>query len=344
MMKALVLEGAKNLILRQVEDPKPAEDGVLLKVMANGVCRSDHHFWESGLVPVNILGHEFSGVVEEVGSKVTRFKKGDRVTVPFSGSEGSCPHCVSGHSHLCDSLLMPGLTYQGGYAEYVAVPVADRNMIHLPEEISFAEASALGCRFITAFHGIVDRVQVLPGEWVVVYGCGGVGLSAVNIASAMGANVIGVDINDANLDLAKQMGAAYTVNSRTTDPIAAVNEMTQGGADVSVDALGLSQTAVSAIRSLRKRGRHLQIGMTSKQDAGAIAIPVDEMILKELSFITSFGMPAHRYHAVLPLVSNGKLTPGKMVTREVSLSEVNGIFEEMSSFTNTGTYVVTKFG
>lgn len=342
-MKALVLEGPQKVTLKEVEDPRPNEDGVLIKVMANGVCRSDHHFWETGQTFVKILGHEFCGIVEEVGSRVTRFKKGDRVVVPFTGSEGTCPHCLNGNSHLCDSSIMPGITYPGGYAEYVAVPFGERNVIHLPEEISFADAAALGCRFNTAFHGIVDRAQVGPGEWVVVYGCGGVGLSAINIASTMGANVIGVDINEANLELAKQMGAAHVINSKNSDPVEAVLEITKGGAHVSLDALGIAQTCVNAIRSLRKSGRHLQIGMMSSKDGAGISVPINDMIVKEISFITSFGMPAYRFNSLLPLVINGKLTPGKMVTREVSLSEVNGIFEDMSSFKTTGTFVVTKF-
>jgi D-arabinose 1-dehydrogenase-like Zn-dependent alcohol dehydrogenase len=342
-MKALVLEGVKQLTLKEVEDPTPAEDGVVIKVMANGVCRSDHHFWEIGRGAPKILGHEFCGIVEEVGSRVTRFKKGDRVVVPFSGSEGTCSYCLSGSPHLCDSSVHAGFNYQGGYAEYVAVPYGDRNVIHLPDEISFTDAASLGCRFITAFHGIVDRAQVSPGEWLAVYGCGGIGLSAVNIASTMGANVIGIDINDKNLELAKQMGAVYTINSKNNNPVEAVHEITKGGAHVSLDALGITQTCVDAIRSLKKGGRHLQIGITSSKEGGIIPIPVNEMILKEISFITSFGMPSYRFDAMLPLVANGKLTPGKMVTREVSLSDVNGIFEDMDSFKNTGTFVVTKF-
>jgi len=143
--------------------------------------------------------------------------------------------------------------------------------------------------------------------------------------------------------LARQMGAAYTVNSRTTNPVEAVMEITKGGADVSLDALGLTETCVHAIRSLRKGGRILQIGMTPKDQGGVIPVPMNEMIVKEISLITSFGMPAYRFNALLPLVVGGRLSPGKMVTREVSLSEVNGIFEDMSNFRTTGTFVVTQF-
>lgn len=344
-MKALVLESQMNCVVKEVPTPTPGDNDILVRIMANGVCRSDWHVWEAetNRYPSNILGHEFTGVVEEVGKNVTRFKKGDRVIAPFSGSEGTCPQCQQGHTNICDSVLLPGFMYPGGYAEYVSIPFGERNLVHLPEEISFVEGAALGCRFMTAFHGVVDQAKIQPGEWVAVYGCGGVGLSAINISAAIGANVIGVDINDANLELAKQMGAAHTINSKQTDPITAIQELTKGGAHVSIDALGFSQTCVSGIRSLRKRGRHLQVGLTSNHEHGQIAIPVNEMIMKEISFITTLGMPAHRFGAMLPLVTTGRLSPGKMVTREIALSEVNDIFTGMSSYSNTGTFVVTKF-
>lgn len=344
-MKALVLEDVEKLRVADIPDPIPDEDGVVIRVMASGVCRSDWHFWVGDTrVPMPlVMGHEFAGVVEATGRRVTRLKRGDRVTVPFTGSEGTCDQCLSGHSHLCDSMLMPGITYPGGYAEYVSVPHADRNVVHLPDAIDFVSASALGCRFMTAFHGLVDRASVAPGEWVVVYGCGGVGLSAVNIASALGARVIAVDINPANLDLARQMGAVHVIDSRAEDPVHAVLDWTHGGAHVAVDALGIAQTCVNAIRSLRKRGRHLQIGMTTRAEAGFIAIPVDDMIKREIQFTTAFGMPAHRFSALLPLVADGTLTPGRMVTRTVALSEVAGIFEGMKTYSHSGTYVVTEF-
>jgi D-arabinose 1-dehydrogenase-like Zn-dependent alcohol dehydrogenase len=341
-MKALVLVDKQKCEVKEVQDPTPGHDGILIKVMANGVCRSDWHMWLHGQPANRILGHEFSGVVEEVGKEVTHFKKGDRVIVPFTGSDGTCPYCHGGQSNLCDAPSFPGATYDGGYAEYVAVPKGDRNVIHLPEEMNYLDASALGCRFMSAYHGLVDRVQVLPGEWVAVYGCGGIGLSAINIAAAMGANVIGVDINNSNLELAKQMGAVITINSRDTNPIEAIMEITKGGAHVTVDALGHSETCLNSINSLRKDGRHLQAGLVV-HDGGNVTIPVTAMLKKEIRFITTFGMPVHRFSSLLSFVSQGKLSPGKMVNREVSLSEVNGLFEAMSQNALTGTFVVTKF-
>lgn len=343
-MKALVLEGVKKASVKTVPDPQMEADSILIDVKANGVCRSDWHQWVGDLEIVNpITGHEFCGVVAEVGKNVKHFRRGDRVIVPFSGSDGTCPHCLKGDTHLCDSFLIPGYAYSGGYAEYVAVPLGDRNVVHIPESISFRDAAALGCRFMTAYHGVVDQVKVLPGETVVVYGCGGIGLSAINIATAMGAAVIAVDINDGNLEIARNMGAVYTINSRNDDPVLAVHEITKGGADVSIDALGITQTCVNAINSLKKSGRHLQIGVTTKEEAGYISVPVNDMVMKEITFYTALGMPPHRFGSMLSLIERGRVQPGKMVNREISLSEVNDIFEGMSNFANPGTFVVTKF-
>lgn len=343
-MKALVIEDVKKAVVKEVPVPEIDDDGILVKVKANGVCRSDWHVWVGDHDIVQpIIGHEFAGVVEEVGKNVKNFKRGDRVTVPFSGSDGTCPYCMAGQTHLCDSFLVPGTAYSGGYGEYVAVPKGDRNVMHLPDNLDFADAAALGCRFMTAYHGVVDRVQVLPGEKVVVYGCGGIGLSAIQIASSMGAYVIGVDINDGNLELAKKLGADVVINSRNEDPVEAVKEVTKGGADVSVDALGIAETCLNGINSLRKGGRHLQVGVTTKKEGGFISIPVDEMVIAEKSFITTLGIPANRFSYLLDQVAEGKLNPSKMVSGHIKLSEVEKIFEDMSNYKVTGTYVVTDY-
>jgi alcohol dehydrogenase len=344
-MKALVLEGIKNFAIRDVPDPDLRPGGAIIEVQANGVCRSDWHAWVGDNIrdyPV-ILGHEMTGIVAEVADGVENWKTGDRVVVPFSGSDGTCEYCKSGRSHLCDSFQVPGYNYAGGYAEVVSVPLADRNLVRLPDSVSFRDGAALGCRFMTSFHGLVDRVQVQPGEWVVVYGCGGVGLSAVNIAVALGATAIGVDINPANLELAKTMGAEFVIDASKEDPVAATVEITRGGAHVAVDALGLAETCVNSIRSLRKAGRQLQIGVTTKKEGGHIPVPIDLMVWKELALFATIGMPAHRYDAMVPLVATGRLTPGKMVTGEISLNQVANVMEDMTQSRNVGTYVVTKF-
>lgn len=344
-MKALVLEAVQKLSIQDVRDPRPEPGSLVIKVMANGVCRSDWHSW-MGDIPRNypiVLGHEMVGVVEEVTQGVSRFRKGDRVVVPFSGSDGTCEYCQSGRPHLCDTADIPGRSYNGGYGQYVCVPRADRNVVHLPEEVSFRDGAALGCRFMTSFHGVVDRAQVAAGEWVAIYGCGGIGLSAINIVTALGARAIAIDVNDANLQLARTMGAAHVVNSKETDPVAAVMEITKGGAHVAIDALGIAETCVNGIKSLRKSGRHLQIGITTKKEAGWISIPIDLMVYRELQILGTLGMAPYRYTSMVPLVASGRLTPGKMVTGEIALSKVQSIFEGMTRNEVTGTYVVTDY-
>lgn len=344
-MKALVLEGIKKLAVRDVPDAKPGALGALIRVQANGVCRSDWHAWVGDFprpYPV-IMGHELTGIVEEVMPGVTRFKKGDRVVVPFRGSDGTCMHCQRGWSNLCINPQIPGKTYAGGYAEYVGVPLADHNLVMLPEEISFTEGAALGCRFMTSFHGLVDRAELRPGEWVAVHGCGGVGLSAINIAATLGCRTIGVDVNPANLELARTMGATHVINSLETPPVAAILEITKGGVDVSVDALGIADTCLNSILSLGTGGRHVQLGLTTKNEGGYVRLPVDMMVYKELKLIGSAGMPSHRFSSMLPMIVQGSLSPGKMVTREISLSEVESVFEDMTKAAATGTYVVTQF-
>jgi D-arabinose 1-dehydrogenase-like Zn-dependent alcohol dehydrogenase len=350
-MKALVLEEFKKpLVVREMPDPECSTDGVIIKVEANGICRSDWHAWQGDwdwvgiqLPLPHVLGHEFTGVVEEVGKNVKKFKKGDRVIVPFTIGDGTCPYCQSGHHNICENILMPGFTSWGGFGRYSHIPNADTNLISLPENISFVEAAGMGCRFMTAFHGVTDQAHVRPGEWVAVHGCGGVGLSAIQIATAIGANVIAVDIGDDKLALAKQLGAVATVNGKNQNVVEAIREITKGGAHVSIDALGIKQTCQASILSLRKRGRHLQIGLTTRDDEGMIPLPIDAIVMQEIEIVGSLGMQPSRYPYMLEMVDKGKLKPGFLVTQTISLEEAPRIFTEMSSFQNIGVTVVNNW-
>jgi propanol-preferring alcohol dehydrogenase len=238
---------------------------------------------------------------------------------------------------------MPGFTYKGGFAEYTHIPHADGNLIHLPDGVEFVEASAMGCRFMTAFHGVTQRGKVGPGEWVAVYGAGGVGLSAIQIATAMGANVIAVDISDDKLDFAKQVGAVETVNSTRHKPSQAIRELTGGGAHVSIDALGIQETAVNAVKSLRKQGRHVQIGMTSYENGGMVELPLNLIVENEIQIAGSFGMPVPEFPAMLQMVAKRRLEPGKLVTKTISLEELGDAFQDMSNFSGVGVTVVNRF-
>ena len=344
-MKAAVFEEfGQPLRLQNVPDPTPHADGVVVRVEANGICRSDWHGWmghDSDVKLPHVPGHELAGVVEEVGAEVRRWKPGDRVTVPFAVGCGCCPLCLSGEQHICDDYFQPGFTAWGSFAQYVAIRYADVNLVCLSEEISFLEAASLGCRFITSFRAVVDQGGILPGEWLVVHGCGGVGLSAIMIADALGANVIGVDINAETLEFARSIGAAHVINVRIEkDIIEAIHDITGGGAHVSVDALGSVTTCRNSILSLRKRGRHIQVGLMVADESDA-PIPMDRVISKELEILGSHGMQAHRYGPMLEMICSGRLNPKQLVGKTVTLEESMSVLEKMGEFGTTGIAVIT---
>ena len=351
-MRAAVMEGVRQpLVVREVDDPSPGPDGVVLRVEANGICRSDWHLWTGdwswfGLAVSlpHVLGHEFCGVIEEVGPEVTRWQPGDRVLVPFSMGEGTCEWCRTGHHNVCDTMLTPGVVSWGGYARRAAVPFADVNLVEIPEAVPFVEAASMGCRYMTSFHGVVDQAKVAAGEWVAVHGCGGVGLSAVQIATALGANVIAVDVSKEKLAFAKELGAVATVDASSGDPAATILELTRGGAHVSIDALGIAATCRNSVNSLRKRGRHLQIGLTSAAEQGEVALPIDLIVLKEVTVVGTLGMQASRFPAMLQMVESGKLRPGKLVHRTVPLEEAGAVLASMDRFATVGVTVIDRYG
>jgi D-arabinose 1-dehydrogenase-like Zn-dependent alcohol dehydrogenase len=350
-MRAAVMEGTrKPLVVQDVPDPQVFPGGAVVRVEANGICRSDWHAWVGdwswfGLTLrfPHVLGHEFCGVVEEVGEGVTRVTRGQRVLVPFSQGEGSCDFCRAGQPHLCDMRVTPGIAYWGGMGRFVGVPFADVNLVPLPESVGFTEGASMGCRYMTSFHALVDRAQVKAGEWVAVHGCGGIGLAAVQIASALGASVIAVDIADEKLALARSLGAVATVNAGQDNAPKAIADLTGGGAHVSVDALGVAATCQASVMSLRRQGRHLQIGLTSAAEKGMVPIPIDLLVLKEASVIGSYGMPAPRFDAMLQMVQTGKLAPGRLVSRTVPLEEAGAVLESMDRFATVGVTVIDTY-
>ncbi len=346
-MIAAVMEAiGEPLVLRQVPDPSPAPDGAVVRVAANGVCRSDWHAWVGDVrVPAlpHVLGHEFTGVVEAVGSEVKTHRPGERVIVPFSQGDGTCEMCRSGHENVCEHVHLPGFSSWGGYAEYVAVPRADANLIRLPDGVGFVEGASMGCRFMTSFHGLVDQAQVRAGEWVAIHGCGGIGLAAVQIATALGASVVAVDISPAALAMARELGAVATIDARDGDAVKAVREVTGGGAHVSVDALGIAATCRAALMSLRTRGRHLQVGLPTQADHGQIPLNINAIVARELQVLGTFGMQPSRYPAMLRMVERGQLNPGRLVTGTIPLGKVSEVLAAMSGFATVGVTVVDRF-
>ncbi len=348
-MKAAVMEAYREpLVVREVPDPRPGPDGAVVRVAANGICRSDWHGWAGdwpGFFELpHVLGHEMCGVIEEVGPEVRNVKTGMRVIVPFSSGDGTCPWCMTGMAHLCDDPITVGFTTWGGFAELVAIDHADFNLVALPEAVDFVAGAGMGCRYMTAFHGIADRARVQAGEWVAIHGCGGVGLSAVQVASALGANVIGVDIGADKLAFAKELGAVAVVDaSESNNPARAVREITGGGAHVSVDALGIEATCRNAIKSLRQRGRHVQIGITTGAAKGDLSVPIDAIVNKEIQILGSRGMPVTEFGAMLRMVAAGRLDPGKLVTRKVALEETSAVIAAMDGYDTLGFTVIDRF-
>ncbi len=303
----------------------------MLSVGATGLCRSDWHAWQ-GHDPVplpQIPGHELAGTVVQVGSKVTGWQTGDRVTVPFVCGCGVCEYCLAGDAQVCPQQTQPGFTGPGSFAELVAIRAADLNLVALPEAVSFVAAASLGCRFATAFRAITTHGRLQAGDWLAVHGCGGVGLSAVMIAAAFGGRVIAVDISAAALDLAVELGAEHVIDaSKDADPAATITEITEGGAQISIDALGSAITAVNSVRCLRRRGRHIQVGLLLGPQSQP-PIPMDLVISRELEIYGSHGMAARDYPAMLALIADGRLRPELLVTREITLDEAPAALSTM---------------
>lgn len=348
-MKALVMErfGAA-LDLREVPDPHCPPDGVIVGIQACGVCRSDHHTWRGAdpdVVLPHVMGHEFAGIIQEVGRDVRRFAMGDRVTAPFILACGTCPDCTTGDPTICNHQEVIGFTGWGAFAQRLAVPRADFNLVHLPETLGFAEAAGMGCRVTTAFRAVVDRGALQPGEWLAVHGCGGVGLSAIMIGAALGAQIVAIDINPHALAAARQMGATAVLDASQTDDVGqAVRDLTDGGAHVSIDALGVSQTFRNSVYSLRKMGRHVQIGMPLEHHA-TVELPLLELVYsRQISLAGSRGMAARRFGSLWGMIAAGRLDIAQLVTGRIPLSQAETALRRMDGFSGVGVTVITELG
>jgi alcohol dehydrogenase len=346
-MRAAVYEEFQGPVdIRAVDDPAPQKNGVVLRVAATGVCRSDWHGWmghDPDITLPHVPGHEISGVVETVGPGIRKYRVGDRVTLPFVGGCGNCPQCATGNQQVCDFQFQPGFTHWGSYAQYVAIEYADLNLVSLPDEIDFVTAASLGCRFATSFRAVVDQGDVAPGQWVAVHGCGGVGLSAVMIASALDARVVAIDISADALAMATSAGATAVVNaSGESSVVDAVKDLTGGGAHLSIDALGSHETCGNSIANLRKRGRHVQVGLMAGADYGP-TVPMELVIANELEIVGSHGMQAHRYDQMLDMILDGKLVPQDLVGQTVSLARAADALCNPDGLQAAGVTVIDRF-
>lgn len=346
-MKALLFESFQSpLSIQNVPDPTPSPDGVVIAVKATGLCLSDWHGWmghDDDIVLPHVPGHEYAGVITAVGKNVRKWKTGDRVTVPFICACGTCPECQSGNHQVCDHQFQPGFTHWGSFAEYVAVERADVNVVALPDTMEFATAASLGCRFATSFRAVVAQGKVSGGQWVAVHGCGGVGLSAIMIATALGANVIAIDIADDKLNLAKSIGAVAAIHAgKSADVVAEVQAITRGGAHVSIDALGSPVTCFNSISNLRKRGKHIQVGLLLG-DHKHPNIPMNKVISNELEIYGSHGMQAYNYGLMLDMMKSGKLAPEKLLGKSISLQDAVLELPRMDTFKSVGVTMIERF-
>lgn len=319
-----------------------SDDGVLIEVHATGLCLSDWHGWaghDEDITLPHVPGHEFAGVVTAVGPLVTRWSTGDRVTAPFIEGCGACEWCRSGNAQVCPHQQQPGFSHWGSFADTVAIHAADTNLIAIAEGVSFEAAAALGCRFATAFRALTGRAAVQESEWVTIFGAGGVGLSAVMIAKALGARVIAVDRSAAALDMATDLGADAILLAGDADLPERIRDLTGEGSHVTVDAVGSEHTASDAILSLRRRGRHVQVGLLPPV-GGHPRVPLDRVIGWELDILGSHGMAARDYPQMLALIEKGHLRPELLITRNVSLADAAELLPTLRSSPHAGITII----
>ena len=337
-----------SLRLEQLADPRPPEDGAVIAVRATGVCRSDWHGWQGHDPEIDALphvpGHEFAGEIVAVGRQVERWRPGERVTMPFVAGCGKCIECREGAAQVCDHQFQPGFSGWGSFAELVAVRYAEFNLVRLPEEMDFVTAACFGCRLATAYRAVALQGRAVEGDWVAVHGCGGLGLSAIMVAAALGARAIAVDVSDEALALAERFGAVHRLNARQVDDIpAAIRQLTGRGADLSLDTCGSGETAANSMGSLRKRGRHVQVGLLVGEHARP-RLPMELVIGRELEIYGSHGLAAADYGPLLALALAGQLVPRQLVHRLIPLEEAPQALAEMGDFRYPGVTVIEPLG
>jgi len=346
-LKAVYYEAFGGEInMANVADPSPVDHGVVLKVTATGVCRSDWHGWQGHDPDIklpHIPGHELAGEIIAVGPEVHKFKIGERVTVPFVGGCGHCEYCDQGDHQVCPNQFQPGFTHWGSFAEYVSIQYADTNLVRLPAEIDDVTAACLGCRFATSYRALIDQAGIQSDKTIAVFGCGGVGLSAIMIAKAKGLQVVAVDIDERKLNYARKHGADIIINSKNhSNFIEEFLDKSRGGADYSIDAIGNQQVIMDAIEILKRRGKHIQVGLLHP-DQYLTPVAMNRIIAYELELKGSHGMQAHRYNELMELITSGKLDPKSLVTKQLSLEESIAAIRSMNNSAIEGIQVVTEF-
>lgn len=346
MKAVLMTEFNGPLPVEDVPDPECPADGVIVDIRACGVCRSDHHAWKGADPDVtlpHVMGHELAGEVLEIGPECRGFKVGDRVTAPFVLGCGACPDCRGGEPTVCDHQHVIGFSGWGAFAERIAVSRGDFNLVHLPDSLDFVSAAGMGCRVTTAFRAVLDRGELRPGEWLAVQGCGGIGLSSIMIGAAIGGRVIGIDVTPEALDMAKKLGAHHLIDATSVPDVGeAVRDLTGGGAHVSIDALGITETFHNSLKSLRKMGKHVQVGMPVGSHSNPPLPLLDLVYARQLTLHGTRGLGAHRFEALFDLVEAGGFDPSRLVSKTIALSGVHSVLRDMDSFHGAGVTVIDR--
>ncbi len=328
-MKAAIFHASHQpLAIEEVPTPQPGPGQVLVRVAACGLCHTDLHYLDHGVPtfkkPPLILGHEISGTIAALGEGVDSWQEGDRVLLPAVYGCGQCTMCRQGRENICQQMVMFGNNVDGGYAEYVLAPAKD--VLALPEGIPLVEAAIIADAVTTPYHAVVNRGRVQPGDQVVVYGCGGIGLNVVQMAALVGARVIAVDLVAEKLQWARRLGAAETVDASQEDrPDKAVRRLTGGGADIAFEAIGLPLTQQQAFSSLRAGGRLVLVGFAAER----MQLDGGRTMYREMEIVGSLGCRAVDYPRVIALVEQGKLKVAELVTARFPLEEINAGFDAL---------------
>lgn len=330
-MKAAIFNGPNQpLEVKEVPTPRPGPGEILVKVAACGVCHTDMHYIDHGVPtfkqPPMILGHEASGHVAELGDGVSRWHVGDRVILPAVLSCGVCRQCRIGRENICDNMQMFGNHIDGSYAEFVLSPAKDALLV--PEEVPLIEGSIIADAISTPYHAVVNRAKVKAGDWVAVFGCGGVGINVVQIAAAVGASVIAIDLMPEKLEIAKTLGAQITINPSEVDRIdKAIRKMIGDGVDISFEAIGNPKTIQAAYSVIRKGGLCVVIGYTHL----GVELPASKLMFFEQSIIGSLGCRPVDYPRIIEMARIGKIKVKELVTAQISLDNINDAFDLLRS-------------
>jgi 6-hydroxycyclohex-1-ene-1-carbonyl-CoA dehydrogenase len=328
-MKAAVFHGTGNqLRIEEMPVPEPKAGEILLRVAACGLCHTDLHYLDHGVAtfktPPIILGHEAAGTVERLGPGVGGWKEGEHVLAPSVWACGRCRFCRSGRENLCSDLVMPGNHRDGAFAEFLAVPA--KELVRLPPDLPLERACIIADAVSTPYHAVKQRGQVRAGDTVAVVGCGGVGLNVVQCAAASGATVIAVDLNDARLDLARQLGARHTMNPSKLERVdKEVRKLTDGGVDVAFEVVGNPKTIDLAFNLIRKGGRLVVIGFSHD----AVPINAAKLMFYELELVGSLGCGAGLYPEIVAQVAAGRIRLEPIVSGTFPLDRINEGFDRL---------------